>query len=125
MNSVTRSPGSYRKRTASWDATSGGNQLQSITLGTTGGATNNQIPTVSVSVTRKTQPGTVLSRKLMRLGWTRNGERAILLWPIISRYGVGLGMCSSTSIDRCSLSPKSDHLMVSVGSNSIAAGNRD
>jgi hypothetical protein len=37
----------YGNRTGSWDATSGGNQLQSITLGTTGGATNNQIATVN------------------------------------------------------------------------------
>jgi RHS repeat-associated protein len=37
----------YGNRTASWDAVSGGNQLQNITLGTTGGATNNRIATVN------------------------------------------------------------------------------
>src|SRR5215471_853997 len=37
----------YGNRTGSWDATSGGNQLQNITLGTTGGATNNRIATVN------------------------------------------------------------------------------
>jgi len=37
----------YGNPTGSWDATSGGNQLQSIRLGTTGGATNNRIATVN------------------------------------------------------------------------------
>src|SRR5215471_6194691 len=37
----------YGNRTGSWDATSGGNQVQNITLGTTGGATNNRIATVN------------------------------------------------------------------------------
>jgi len=37
----------YGNRTGSWDSTSGGNQLQNITLGTTGGATNNRIATVN------------------------------------------------------------------------------
>src|SRR5215469_9316466 len=37
----------YGNRTGSWDAVSGGNQSQNITLATAGGATNNRIATVN------------------------------------------------------------------------------